>query len=176
MISQQVSRLAVALREFDPTAPRIQGWGVVAAKVLLSGGRLLACASLESREQAQHLTRELAWRSEADRPPLAAIPLMLAGQQVRELGRPGDILICFAALEESRDLIDGVLAARESGLTTWALTGPGLSRLAEVCDDAVEVPGTDVNVIEELQLLAVHIFCATVDSCVRDSVRAGTSG
>jgi phosphoheptose isomerase len=190
MISHQVTRHAVALQAFDPAAPRLQNWGSAAARVLTSGGQLLACASEPgSRALARHLVAELRTASGAERPPLEAEAIAPAdadgpaqetrqggrslAEQVRSRGRPGDILICFSAASPGAEVIEAVRAAAADGLTTWALTGPAPNQLAEDSEDAITVSGDDARVVEEIHLVAIHVFCAAADSRVRDRMRAG---
>jgi D-sedoheptulose 7-phosphate isomerase len=184
MISHQVTRLVVALQDFDREAPRLQMWGSTAASVLTSGGRLLACASEPgSREHALRLAAELGNPAGRDRPALAAraivpaesgcpSPETLAGQ-VRAIGRAGDILMCLSAADPAAEVLSAAHAAVELGLTTWALTGPAPDSLAAAVSDAISVQSPDARVVEEIHLVAIHILCAAADSCVRDVTRAG---
>jgi D-sedoheptulose 7-phosphate isomerase len=192
MISHQVTRLAVALQAFDPSVPRLQTWGTAAARALTSGGRLLACASYPgSRALAGHLVAELSTASGADKPTLAAEVIVTVygegpgqdaqqhgrplAEQVRSRGRRGDILISFSAAGPTPDVVDAASAAAASGLTTWALTGPAPNPLAEHSEDAIAVADEDARVVEEIHLVAIHVFCAAVDSRVRDRMRASQS-
>jgi D-sedoheptulose 7-phosphate isomerase len=191
MISRQVNRLALALKDFDPAAPRLQAWGSTAARVLTTGGRLLACAGDESRELALYLAAELRASPGAGRPSLDAAAIVRAGEapdseapdheasaperslaeQARSQGRPGDILVCLSAAEPSDDIVAAARAAAAGGLTTWALTGPAADALAGTSCDVVAVAGEDARVVEEVHLVAIHVFYAAVDSCVRDRTR-----
>lgn len=180
MISHQVTRLAVALQDFDPVAPRLQSWGSTAARVLTTGGQLLACGGDSgSRALARHLVAELRSPAGDDRPPLASASVLppdsedQLAAQVRSQGRAGDILICLAAEPPGADILAAARAGVAGGLTTWALTGPTPDELEAATSDAIAVAGEDVRVVEEVHLVAIHVFCAAVDSCVRDRVRAG---
>jgi D-sedoheptulose 7-phosphate isomerase len=188
MMSQTVARLAVALQDFDAAAPRLQGWGSAAAPVLARGGRLLACGSeAGSREQALHLVAELSASAGNDRLPLAAVPVVpgngigadrpsrqpaTLAEQVRARGRAGDILVCFSAATPASDVVAAARTAAAMGLTTWALTGRAPNPLVAASDDAVAVTSADASVVEEIHLVAIHIFCAALESCVRDRVGA----
>jgi D-sedoheptulose 7-phosphate isomerase len=191
MINHHLNSLAVALQAVDAQAPRLQRWGSTAASALLAGGRLLACGTGGSQTQVQHLVGTLA-RPENDRPALAVLALPAPSapgsqstgsdqggpdlrRQVRKLGRPGDILLCVCATGDSDDLADSARAATEVGMTTWALTGPGPNQVAGACADALAVSASAVSTAEEVHLAAIHIFCAAVNSAVRDSVRAQTA-
>jgi D-sedoheptulose 7-phosphate isomerase len=192
MISYQVTRLAVALKDFDADAPRLQAWGCSAARTLTAGGRLLACADgAGSRELAHHLVAELRSSLGDDRPALTSAVVVPAdekdlahgphmpgrslAEQVLSRGRPGDILFCLSAARPSDALLDAARAGTACGLTTRALTAPASALLAAECSDAVVVRAEDARVVEEIHLVAIHVFCTAVDSCVRDRVRAHES-
>lgn len=48
MIDRHLINLAVALQYIDDDVPRLQTWGRAAASALAAGGRLFACAALNS--------------------------------------------------------------------------------------------------------------------------------
>jgi D-sedoheptulose 7-phosphate isomerase len=185
VINHHLTSLAVALQDVDAQAPRLQSWGSKAASVLAGGGRLLACGLGGSAAQAQHLVARLD-QPDDDRPSLAAfaLPVVRAPRgggglgdaalidQVRALGRPGDILLCVCAAGDGDDLVAAATTAADLGLTTWALTGPEPNPVAAACSEAVTVPAAAVSTAEEVHLAAIHIFCAAVDSAVRDRLPA----
>jgi type III pantothenate kinase len=126
--------------------------------------------------EAQHLTAELAGRYVTDRQPLSAICLHgdtsaltaiandfgweeAFARQVRAHGRPGDVLVALSTSGRSPNVLAAVRAARECGLRTWALTGPGPNALADLADDALALPGTSTATVQELHLVAVHVLC-----------------
>ncbi len=178
-----LARLVAALGRFECQVPRLEGWGRIAANVLTTGGRLLACGNGGSAEQAQHLTAELVGRYEQDRPPFAALALtaemaaltaigndygadQIFARQVRAHGRPGDLLVCLSTSGSSRNVIAAARAAIELGMTTWALTGPGPNPLASVCAEAVTVDAPAVCTVQEVHLAAIHMLCAAIDATV----------
>ncbi len=181
-----LGRLVTALGRFECHVPLLEDWGRIAANVLTTGGRLLACGNGGSAEQAQHLTAELVGRYDRDRPPFAALTLtaemavltaigndygadQIFGRQVRAHGRPGDLLICLSTSGSSRNVIAAARAAAELGVTTWALTGPGPNPLASVCAEAITVDAPAVCTVQEVHLAAIHMLCAAIDAAVAGS-------
>ncbi|GAA3446229.1 D-sedoheptulose-7-phosphate isomerase [Planomonospora venezuelensis] len=175
-----LSRLSTALAAVDAETPTISVWGRKLAAVLTGGGRLLACGNGGSAAEAQHLTAELVGRFRDDRRPYAAIPLHadtsavsaigndfgaeeVYARQVRAHGRPGDVLLCLSTSGTSPNVLAAALAARESGLTTWALTGPVPNPLAELCDDAFAVAAADTATVQEVHLAVIHMLCAAME-------------
>jgi D-sedoheptulose 7-phosphate isomerase len=168
------------LSALEEQVERIERWGRETARLLSSGGRLLAIGNGGSAAQAQHLTAELVGRYRAERAPLSAIALHaetstvtsigndygldeIFARQVRAHGRAGDLLVALSTSGESANVLAGVRAAQERDLVTWGLTGPAPNPLAELCDDAVAVSSTQTPTIQELHLVVIHLLCAAVD-------------
>ncbi|GAT64461.1 SIS domain-containing protein [Planomonospora sp. ID91781] len=175
-----LSRLSAALAAVDDETETIAGWGRKLAAVLTGGGRLLACGNGGSAAEAQHLTAELVGRFRDDRRPYAAIPLHadtssvsaiandfgaqeVYARQVRAHGRPGDVLMCLSTSGSSPNVLAAALAARECGLTTWALTGPAPNPLADLCDDALPVAAADTATVQEVHLAVIHMLCHALE-------------
>ena len=175
-----LAELSAPLAALEADAARLERWGRRLADVLVAGGRLLAAGNGGSAAQAQHLTSELVGRYRDDRPPFSAIALCsepsavtaigndygiaeLFARQVRGHGRPGDVLFALSTSGRSANVLAAVDAAREAGLTTWALTGRPGNPLAELCDDALCVDSRYTATVQEIHLIAIHLVCAAVD-------------
>jgi type III pantothenate kinase len=173
-----------ALRDATVTlqleAERLDRWGEELASRLLDGSRLLACGNGGSAAQAQHLTAELVGRYQSERRPLSAIclhgdsssltaiandygPEEAFARQVRAHGREGDVLIALSTSGTSPNVLAAVRAARSCGMTTWALCGETPCRLADLCDEAVSLPGATSATVQELHMVALHMLCCAVD-------------
>lgn len=180
MIETHFSALSQAVDHIGAEAPRLGAWGSRLADVLTTGGRLLACGNGGSAAEAQHLTAELVGRFRDERIPLSAISLHaetsaltavandygvdeIFARGVRAHGRPGDVLISLSTSGTSPNVLAAVKAAHETGLTTWALTGPHPNPLAAMCDDAVCVEATTTATVQEIHLLLVHALCIALD-------------
>jgi D-sedoheptulose 7-phosphate isomerase len=172
--------LAAAIAPYRTVAGRLAEWGSRLAWHLGRGGRLLVAGNGGSAAEAQHLAAELVGRLRDERRPLSAIALTpdssaltaigndygfdeVFARQVRAHGRPGDVLIVMSTSGRSANLVEAVRAAKESGLRTWALVGPGASPLAEECDEALCCPSPDSQVVQELHLVSVHVLCEYID-------------
>jgi D-sedoheptulose 7-phosphate isomerase len=173
--------LARALDGLYGETDRLQRWAGQLARVLTDGGRLLAVGNGGSASQAQHLTSELVGRFRDDRPPFSALALCtetsaltaigndygiehLFARQVAGHGRPGDVLVALSTSGRSPNVLAAVEAARDGGLTTWALTGPPGNPLAERCDDALCIDSPHTATVQELHLVAIHLLCAAFDT------------
>ena len=171
-----------ALRGVEREAPRLHAWGERLGDLLVRGGRLLAVGNGGSAAEAQHLTAELVGRYGCERAPLSALALHAEtssltaivndygpdeafARQVRAHGRPGDVLLALSTSGCSGNVLAAVSVAAQHGLRTWALTGPRPNPLAEVCEEAIAIPGA-AAVVQEAHLVAIHLICAAVDDCV----------
>ncbi|PRZ02659.1 rfaE bifunctional protein kinase chain/domain/rfaE bifunctional protein nucleotidyltransferase chain/domain [Isoptericola sp. CG 20/1183] len=170
-------------------ADRIDSWGAHLAERTLAGGRLLVAGNGGSAAEAQHLTAELVGRFERERVPLSAIALHaetssltalvndygpdeMFARQVAAHGRSGDVLVLLSTSGRSANVVAAARAARERGITTWALTGPAPSPLAQECDDTMALPGRSTSTVQELHLSVAHALCAAVDAHLRHDVTA----
>lgn len=178
-----VAALVDALAAFDPEVERVERWGAHLAAVLSRGGRLLAAGNGGSSAQAQHLTSELVGRYCDERTPFSAIALHAEtssitaiandygfaeafARQVRAHGRGGDVLVALSTSGRSPNVLAAATAAREAGLTTWALTGPGPNPLAARCDESLAVEAAATATVQEVHQVVVHLLCAAVDVAV----------
>ena len=167
------------LDELEASVDRLDRWGRHLAGVLAGGGRLLAVGNGGSAAQAQHLTSELVGRYRDERRPFSALSLHaetssvtaiandygvddVFARQVRAHGREGDVLVALSTSGRSPNVLAAVDAARECGLTAWALTGRAPNPLADACDDAVVVDAPYTATVQEIHQIVVHLLCAAV--------------
>lgn len=176
----QVGALRHALDGFTAQALLARSWGRTLADVLIGGGRLLAAGNGGSAAQAQHLTAELVGRYCENRPPYSAICLSaetssltaiandfgtaeIFARQVLAHGRAGDVFLALSTSGTSANIIRAAQAAREIGMTVWALAGSRPTALAFRADQVLATPAAGTSTIQELHLLAIHCLCASFD-------------
>lgn len=81
-------------------------------------------------------------------------------QQIKLLGRQGDILLCFSASGNSTNLIRAVEEAKKLDLLTVGITGFDGGQLRKICDISIHTP-TNVGsygVVEDLHSTISHIL------------------
>ena len=178
-IEQHIDSLAGVLESLRAESAHLAAWGTDLARRLHSGARALAAGNGGSAAEAQHLTAELVGRFDGERRAFSAISLHadtssvtaiandygfdeVFARQVRGHGRAGDVLLLLSTSGRSRNLLNAASTARELGVTTWALTGPGPNPLVDAVDDYIALPGISANV-QEAQLVAVHAVCRAFD-------------
>ncbi|HEX6419177.1 MAG TPA: SIS domain-containing protein [Acidimicrobiales bacterium] len=151
-------------------------WGRALRGRLEGGGRLLVAGNGGSAALAQHLAGELVGRFDRDRPPFSAMALSaetsgltaigndygydeVFARQVTAHGRPGDVLIALSTSGRSANLLRAAAAARQSGLDTWAMTGPAPNPLADAADEQLTIPCSGTPSVQDVQQVAVHLLC-----------------
>ncbi|MET8549366.1 D-sedoheptulose-7-phosphate isomerase [Micromonospora zamorensis] len=176
LLDTHLTNLAAALVPYRRCESQLARWGADLAHRLAGGGRLLVAGNGGSAAEAQHLTAELVGKLHHDRQPLSAIALHaetsaltaiandygytdVYARQVRAHGRPGDVLLLLSTSGTSANLVTAALAAREVGLTSWALTGAAPNPLADACDEVLAVASPDTQVVQELHLVTSHLLC-----------------
>ena len=170
----------------DLLAPAIVEAVEKMSRCLLGGGKLLVCGNGGSAADAQHMAAEFVNRFEMERPGLAAIALatdgsaltsiandydfsMVFSKQVLALGQPGDVLVAISTSGNSRNVVEGALAARAREMTVIALTGGDGGLLGEVLDETdirIVVPSEHTARIQEVHGLIVHCLCDGVDRMI----------
>jgi D-sedoheptulose 7-phosphate isomerase len=182
-MSRHVAKLAAALQSSGGQWRTAERWGRQLAYVLPDGGRLLVAGNGGSAAQAQHLTAELVGRYCLDRDPFSAIALHaetsavtailndygaeeLFARQVRAHGRPGDVCLLMSTSGRSSNIVSAAHAARERGLTVWAMTGAAPNPLADFADDALCVDAVDTATVQEIHLVALHLVCEEFDAAL----------
>lgn len=194
LITDHLDALGPVLAALQREAPRLSAWGTELATRLMAGSRLLTAGNGGSAAEAQHLSAELVGRFDGDRRPFSAIALHadsssvtaigndygfdeVFARQVTGHGRQGDVLVLLSTSGMSANLLRAAEAARDIGVTTWALTGRGPNPLCEACDEHIALPGPSANV-QEAQLIALHAVCRAFDHAVRaeDAREAARTG
>ncbi len=89
-------------------------------------------------------------------------------EQLRNLVRPGDLLIGISGSGNSPNVLNAVRLAREMGAVTIGFTGGQGGKLAELVDLAVVVPNACMEQIEDVHMLLEH----AVISALRDRARS----
>jgi D-sedoheptulose 7-phosphate isomerase len=148
---------------------------------LARGNKILLFGNGGSAADAQHIAAEFVCRFAGDRIPLPAIALttdtsaltaigndygfeQVFARPVTALGLPGDVAVAISTSGRSQNVLLGVKAARERGLTIVGLTGGDGGSLSAAVDICIVVPSTNTARIQECHLAIEHILCEMVES------------
>ncbi|MBX3329950.1 MAG: D-sedoheptulose 7-phosphate isomerase [Nitrospira sp.] len=161
-------------------ADRIVQVATLIANAFRNGNKVLLFGNGGSATDAAHIAAEFVGRYQRERMPLPAIALAtdiaaitcisndygyeeLFARQVRAHGRKGDIAIGISTSGNSPNVLKGVEAARDSGLTTIAWTGANGGKLAGLVDYPFIVPSTVTSRIQESHITLGHVLCELVE-------------
>ncbi len=161
-------------------ADRIVQVAALLAKAFQNGNKVLLFGNGGSATDAAHIAAEFVGRYQRDRMPLPAIALAtdiaaitciandygydeLFARQVRAHGRQGDIAIGISTSGNSPNVLKGVEAARDGGLTTIAWTGANGGKLAGLVEYPFVVPSTVTSRIQESHITLGHVLCELVE-------------
>lgn len=146
---------------------------------LREGHKVIAFGNGGSATQASHLVGELLGRFAMTRQPFPAISLAsdagtvtcisndfgyeaLFERQVQALAQAGDIAFGFTTSGRSENVRRGLLAAKERGAVTVAVTG-GAGLVGGTADHLLAVPSDVTAHIQEVHLMLLHVWCIVVD-------------
>ena len=85
-------------------------------------------------------------------------------QQIKLLGRQGDVLLCFSASGNSINLINAVEEAKKLDVLTVGITGFDGGHLKELCDISIHTPTKigSYGVVEDIHSTVSHILTEVI--------------
>lgn len=143
-------------------------------------GKVLFFGNGGSAADSQHIAAEFIGRFKKERRALPAIALttdtsiltalgndysfdVIFARQVEGLGSRGDLAFGISTSGNSRNVIEGIRAAKKTGLKTISLTGCGGGKLAPLTDISIIVPSSETARIQESHLCVAHAICELVE-------------
>lgn len=78
--------------------------------------------------------------------------------QLRELANRGDILIVFSGSGNSPNILKALEAARELGVTSYAVLGYSGGKAKALCDVPIHFAIDDMQISEDMQLVIGHML------------------
>jgi D-sedoheptulose 7-phosphate isomerase len=164
-------------------ADRIVEVARLIARAFKEGHKVLLFGNGGSSTDASHIAAEFVGRYHRDRAPLPALALgtdmaaltciandyeyaEIFARQIRAHGQKGDIAIAISTSGNSPNVLRGVEAAREIGLTTVGWTGGKGGKLASLVDHCFVVPSTVTARIQESHITLGHVLCELIEEDV----------
>jgi D-sedoheptulose 7-phosphate isomerase len=148
------------------------------ANALINGKKLTAIGNGGSYANADHFIGELTGRFRYHRKPIAAFSLNgqsgftaigndygyenSYARQITCMLDEGDVLIAYSASGTSPNIIEAAKAAHEKGAIVVGFSGMTGS-LKDISDFPVTVDSVEVQNIEEIHYLLMHIICEMVE-------------
>ncbi len=168
------------LRQLEAQQGIIASTGDRLAECLQRGGRILSCGNGGSMCDAMHFAQELSGYFRGKRRALAAQAISdpshltcaandegfnsVFARGVEAWGKSGDALLALSTSGNSRNVIEAVRTARETGMTTIGLLGRDGGRLKDLCDVSIVVPGTTSDRIQEIHIKIVHLLIEQIEA------------
>ena len=145
------------------------------------GRKTLIFGNGGSAADAQHMAAELVGRFQRERIGIAALALTtdtsiltsvgndygferIFARQVEALGQPGDVAVGISTSGSSSNIVRGMQAAKERGLTTIALTGRDGGEVGRAADIHVNVPDPSAARVQEAHRTLIHAICELVEN------------
>ena len=170
-------RESMATKEqfFTENADRIAECAAAMVRAFDEGGRLFVMGNGGSSCDAAHVSVEFMHPIIEKRPALPAMALttdtailtavgndqdfaMAFTEQLRMLGRPGDLALGISTSGKSANVNRALQAAREQGLLTVGFSGRDGGRMPELCDYCFTVPSFSIHRIQESHETLLHIL------------------
>lgn len=160
---------------FNENAERIADCCQAMARAFDAGGKLLAFGNGGSSCDAAHMVVECTHPIIERRPALPAIALttdtatltaigndqdfsLAYVQQLRLLGKPGDIAMGMSTSGKSANVNRALVAAKEMGMLAVGYAGRDGGRMPGACDYCFIVPSFSIPRIQETQETLLHIM------------------
>ncbi len=173
--------LAVASATRAHLLPAIAGLAADIIAAVDGAGKLIVFGNGGSAADAQHFAGELTGHYKRDRRPLPAIALTtdssvltaiandysyadVFARQVEALCGTADVVVGISTSGNAENVIRGIVAARQRGASTWALTGANAGQLAAVAEHVMPVPSDATARIQEMHITIIHAVSELVDA------------
>ncbi len=185
LIERSLDEAARVKRDMRSLGPQILTVAEILATAFRRGNHLYACGNGGSACDAMHLVEELVARYKRDRPGLPAHHMLDAAtltcwsndyefesvfeRQVETMGRPGDILVGISTSGNSPNVVRACEAAVRKEMTVIGLLGSDAGNMKRLCDEALVVPATATERIQEGHIVIIHLLCELVERMLFDS-------
>jgi D-sedoheptulose 7-phosphate isomerase len=152
-------------------------------EALQAGHKLLCFGNGGSAADAQHIAAEFVGRFAFDRPALPALALsantscitaigndygfdLVFSRQIEALGHRGDVAIGISTSGNSPNVLRALLAGKNMGLHTVALTGWSGGDLKHIVDYCICAPSNDTPRVQECHILIGHVIAQCVEQVI----------
>ncbi|HNX18843.1 MAG TPA: D-sedoheptulose 7-phosphate isomerase [Acidobacteriota bacterium] len=170
-------------RFFDQQGDKLGEAADLLVRAFQSGHRVFFFGNGGSAADAQHLAAEFVGRFQHDRPGLPALALTtdtsaltaigndygyesVFARQIEALGQKEDVAVAISTSGRSPNIREGILAARNRGLTTIGLLGGDGGTAKEMVDLALVVDGRKTARVQEVHILVGHLLCEAVETAL----------
>ncbi len=152
---------------------------------LKKGGKILIFGNGGSAADSQHFSAELIGRFQRERRALPAIALntdtsiltslsndysfdAIFKRQIEALGNHKDIAFAISTSGESKNILEGIKAAKKLKMKTIGLSGEKKAQLHALADLCISAPDSKTARIQEIHILIIHIICELVEGSLKN--------
>lgn len=150
------------------------------------GGKVVLFGNGGSAADAQHIAAELIGKYKLERKSLPAISLTtdtsiltsiandsnfdnVFERQIESLVTNRDVVIGISTSGNSRNIIKGILKAREIGAKTVVFTGRSGGQISKLPDILLNIPSDNTPRIQEAHITVGHIICGLVEKEISEA-------
>ena len=182
-IAEYIGQSLAAMQQFtsDQSAHALLArMAEATSRAMKAGRKLLIAGNGGSAADSQHIAGEFISRLMYDRTPLPAIALTtdssaltatandygyehVFDRQVLGLGHAGDVLLGISTSGNSANVLRALRTARSRGLVTLGFTGRDAGPMRALCDLVLEVDAPSTPLVQQIHIVAAHIYCALVE-------------
>lgn len=174
------SHLEITKLFIDKCSVQIEEISKILVETLKQNRKIILFGNGGSAADAQHIAAELSGRYKKERRGLPALALttdtsaltaisndygfeFVFSRQVEAIANTGDCIIGISASGTSENIVNGMIKGKELGCTLIGLSGNNGGKLKEICDYNLIVPSNITARIQEMHILAGHIFCEIIE-------------
>ena len=146
-----------------------------------NGGKIISCGNGGSMCDAMHFAEELSGRFRDNRRALPAISISdpshiscvgndygyeyIFSRYIEALGKKGDVLLAISTSGNSKNILEGIRAAKEAGMKVVGLTGKDGGLMSSMCDIEIRAPFSDyADRAQEIHIKVIHSLIHCIES------------
>ena len=146
-----------------------------------NGGKIISCGNGGSMCDAMHFAEELSGRFRENRRALPAISISdpshiscvgndygyeyIFSRYIEALGKKGDVLLAISTSGNSKNVLEGIRAAKETGMKVVGLTGKDGGLISSMCDIEIRAPFSDyADRAQEIHIKVIHSLIHCIES------------
>lgn len=148
---------------------------------IINGGKIISCGNGGSMCDAMHFAEELSGRFRVNRRALPAISISdpahlscvgndygyeyVFSRYIEALGKKGDVLLAISTSGNSKNIVEAIRAAKESGMKVVGLTGKDGGLMSAICDIEIRSPFSDyADRAQEIHIKVIHSLIHCIES------------
>jgi len=180
IINSEIKAHNESFNRIESLIPSIAEAAQLAINKIAHGGKIILFGNGGSAADAQHIAAELVGRYKHQRIGLPALALttdssaltsigndfgyeFIFERQIEALSNEHDLVIGISTSGNSLNVINGLVAAKKSNISTIGFSGCGGGKMNDICDINIISPSNDTPRIQEMHIFIGHTICNIID-------------